>query len=602
MAGLDLASLQRHLDEVMAATADVRGGDTAQYIPELASADPDRFGIALCTVNGEVVGAGETDARFSLQSTCKPFLYAAALAQFGRDAVTQHVGVEPTGEAFNAFVGLEAGRHRPHNPMVNMGAIAIAGMLAGDLLTARADVVALLDRFAGGRATDFDERVFASEQSVGHRNRAIAHLLCEFGVIEVAPAVALTRYLEACSTRTTVRGLAGMSAMLAAGGRIPGSDRRVLPRWVTGDTLSVMSTCGMYDAAGHFAFDVGLPAKSGVSGALMAVVPDRFGIAVFSPRVDGHGTSVRGLQALSLLSARLSLHAFDAENTRTSRPEGAVFPASAHPAAELQDTLTGIVRRRRSYGRRLPAQYAPALAEANVASTAIAVCTTEGVMHVAGEPDLPFSIQAAANPFAYAAALERLGAERVHTLVGVEPSGNRSDAIELELDPVRPFNPLENAGAIAIAALLSADGAHARSAEDALSAFAGAPLRIDERMLAGEVRAGERNRAIAALLRGAGIVQDEDAALDYYFRQCSVTVTASRLARMAAVLAGHGRDPVTGTRVIAERTARDVLSVMYTAGMHNASGEFAVTVGLPAKSGISGCIVAVAPGRMGVAV
>ena len=368
-----------------------------------------------------------------------------------------------------------------------------------------------------------------------------------------------------------------------------------------------MSTCGMYDAAGHFAFDVGLPAKSGVSGALMAVVPDRFGIAVFSPRVDGHGTSVRGLQALSMLSARLSLHAFDADNTRALRPDAAVSSASArrasaHPAAELQDTLTGIVRRRRSYGRRLPAQYAPVLAEANVASTAIAVCTTEGVMHVAGEADLPFSIQATANPFAYAAALERLGAERVHSLVGVEPSGNRSDAIELEVDPVRPFNPLENAGAIAIAALLSADGARAGGAEDALSAFAGAPLRIDERMLAGEVRAGERNRAIAALLRGAGIVRDEDAALDYYFRQCSVTVTASRLARMAAVLAGHGRDPVTGARVIAERTARDVLSVMYTAGMHNASGEFAVTVGMPAKSGISGCIVAVAPGRMGVAV
>jgi len=473
-------------------------------------------------------------------------------------------------------------------------------MLARDVLVTAADIVTMFDGFAGGGAVDFDEHVFASERTTGHRNRAIAHLLRQFGVIEVDAEVALDRYLEACSTRTTVGGLAHLSAMLARGGRRPGSDERVVPRWVTGDTLSVMSTCGMYDAAGHFVFDVGLPAKSGVSGALMAVVPDRFGVAIFSPRVDPHGTSVRGLSALCLLAERLSLHPFEAnESPRPALPYELAVSTSV---AIVERTLTRIVRARRPYGRRRPAQYAARLAQADVASTAIAVCTTAGATYAAGESDLPFSIQAAANPFAYATALERFGPERVHARVGVEPSGNPSDAIRFDTNPVRPFNPLENAGAIAIAGLLAGDTAHSGGAEADLGAFVGAPLSVDERMLAEEILAGERNRAIAALLRSAGIVDDEEAALHRYFRQCSVTVTTSTLARLAAVLASYGVDPVTGARVISARTARDVLSVMYTAGMHDASGEFAVSVGIPAKSGISGCIVAVAPGRMGVAV
>lgn len=591
MPELDLAALQRHIDDVTRETAGVRDGAPAQYIPELASVDPNRFAIAIRTVAGDVVSAGDVDDRFTLQSSCKPFLYATALAHFGRGAVRRRVGVEPTGEAFNAFIGLELGRHRPHNPMVNTGAIAVAGMLAQGPLAARSDVVAMYARFAGGQPVDLDEQVCESERATGHRNRAIAHLLREFGVIEVDPELALDRYLEACSTRTTVIGLATMSALLARGGHDVGSRRHLVPRTVVGDVLAVMSTCGMYDAAGHFAFDVGLPAKSGVSGALTAVVPERFGIAVFSPRIDSHGTSVRGLLALRLLAERLALHPFGA---------GAALP---WPAPGRERVLSGIVRKRRTFGRRArPAPYARPLAGADVGATAVAVCTVAGETAAAGDHALAFSIQAAANPFAYAAAIERLGSERVHTHVGVEPSGNRSDAIRLERDPVRPFNALENAGAIAIADLLSRDAGSARSAEAVLSAFAGEPLALDPEMLDGEYATGERNRAIAALLRAAGIVEDEEAALDRYFRQCSATVTVSQLARMAAVLAGHGRDPVTGARVIAERTARDVLSVMYTAGMHDASGEFAVTVGIPGKSGISGCVVAVAPGRMGIAV
>ncbi|MDA1004302.1 MAG: glutaminase [Chloroflexi bacterium] len=194
MPDLDLASLQRHLDDVMRETADVREGATAQYIPELALAPPDRFAIALCTADGDVVSAGDVDDRFTLQSTCKPFLYATALARFGRGAVGRRVSVEPTGEAFNAFIGLELGRHRPHNPMVNTGAIAVAGMLARGPLAARSDVVALFERYAGGQPVDLDERVCESEHATGHRNRAISHLLRQFGVIEVDPALAFDRY------------------------------------------------------------------------------------------------------------------------------------------------------------------------------------------------------------------------------------------------------------------------------------------------------------------------------------------------------------------------------------------------------------------------
>lgn len=588
-----LAVLQEHLDAVTAETADIHEGRTAQYIPELASVAPDQFGIALCTVDGELLTAGDGDAEFTLQSTCKPFLYAAALAQFGRHGVRQRVGVEPTGEAFDSFIGLEAGRHQPHNPMVNMGAIAVAGMLAGAGLNSSTDVVAMFQRLAGPDLVDYDRAVFASERTTGHRNRAIAHLLRQSGVIEVEAEVALDRYLEACSTRTTIGGLARLAAVLADGGRRPGTRERALPRWVVNDTLAVMSTCGMYDAAGHFAFDIGLPAKSGVSGALIAVVPGRFALATFSPRLDAHGTSVRGFAALRLIAERLDLHPF-------GMAEGPSRRTPSTPA--IQQRLDRIVQQRRSFGRKPPAQYAPELARADVATTAIALCTTAGVTLAAGDTTQAFPIQAAANPFAYAAALEQLGADRIYQHVGIEPSGRHSDAIRLGVNPVRPFNPMENAGAITIAGLLVRSAPENGRVSDALSAFAGSTLHLDEGMLDGEYRAGERNRAIAALLRGAGIVEDEESALDRYFRQCSTTLTVVELARMAAVLAGHGIDPISGDRVISARTARDTLAVMYTTGMHEASGEFAVSVGMPSKSGISGCIVAVAPGRMGVAV
>ncbi|MDA0353374.1 MAG: glutaminase A [Chloroflexi bacterium] len=611
----DLAAL---LCEIADLTRDEDGGALASYIPELANVEADRFAIAICTTDGQLISAGDVDQRFTLQSTCKPFLYGEALARLGRRTVRSHVGVEPTGEEFDSLVRLEAGRHRAHNPMVNTGAIAIAGLLAGSgYLPDRAAVLDLLSAFGGSVAADalaavpaFDGAVYDSELATAFRNRAIAHLLRAFDLIEVPAELALERYFDACSTLVTTPRLAVMAATLAGGGVLPGAigpaarpRGRVLPRRVAADVLAVMSTCGMYDAAGHFAFDLGLPAKSGVSGAIIAVVPDRFGVAVFSPRIDAHGTSVRGQRALALLASRLRLHPFEAPSAVAAAPRSArpTAPLAAPTTSTLRATLRAVHARREHYGRGHVATYAPGLANANPDDLTIAICTVDGRELVVGRGTQRVSLQAVANPFSYAIALELCGQPAVHAAVGVEPSGNTADTIELDPLRARPFNPLENTGAITVAGLLAEAGLDGPALLDRMSAFAGEPLRIDEAMLAAEYRAASRNRAIANLLRAAGVLAETEPALELYLRQCSIAIPVPAVARMAALLAAHGQRP-GGPRLTSEQTARDVLAVMYSAGMHHASGEFAVEVGLPAKSGISGCIAAVVPGRLGIAV
>ncbi len=234
----------------------------------------------------------------------------------------------------------------------------------------------------------------------------------------------------------------------------------------------------------------------------------------------------------------------------------------------------------------------------------MALCGIDGQEAVAGDADVPFTIQAAANPFAYALALDALGIEAVHEKVGVEPTGNPFHAIVLDPRTRRPFNPLGNAGAIAVAGAVPGRdrGESLRRVLDGLARFAGERLQVDLPVFLSEQATGHRNRAIAHLLRHFGVIQDEQAALDLYFQQCSVAVTCRQLARMGAVLASDGVQPRTGERALRSGLARHVLAVMATCGMHEASGRFAFEVGLPAKSGVSGGIVAVAPGRFAAAV
>lgn len=286
-------------------------GRVADYIPELATADPSWFGIAVAGASdGQMFEAGACEQEFTIQSISKPFVFGLALEDHGREAVAQRVGVEPTGDAFNSIIKLDEGSHRPHNPMVNAGAIATAALIKGATQVERLN--RLLDMFGRyiGRRPKVDVAVFASERHTGHRNRAIGHLLLNFGMLPAHVEEVLDLYFQQCSVLVTARDLAMMAATLANGGVNPVTGVRALQGEYVQDLLSVMYTCGMYDSAGQWAYEVGLPAKSGVSGGVITVVPGRMGVAVFSPPLDSHGNSTRGVAVCRDLSQRFGLHCF----------------------------------------------------------------------------------------------------------------------------------------------------------------------------------------------------------------------------------------------------------------------------------------------------
>lgn len=287
----------------------VTDGEVASYIPALAKADPAFFGLSLVTTEGHRYAAGDSGAGFTIQSVSKPFVYALALADSGVERVLARIGTEPTGDAFNA-VTLESGTGRPLNPMVNAGAIEAACLVAGDTPQEKTQrIVDGLSAFAG-RDLTVDSDVYRSEAETGDRNRALAYLMHGAGSLSMSVGDALEVYFAQCSVTVTSDDLAAMAATLATGGVNPHTGNRIVPADVVGPTLSVMATCGMYDAAGTWLFKVGLPAKSGVSGGVLAVLPGQFGLGLWSPPLDRQGNSVRSVRAAQRLSGELGLHMF----------------------------------------------------------------------------------------------------------------------------------------------------------------------------------------------------------------------------------------------------------------------------------------------------
>jgi glutaminase len=288
-----------YLEDLHARLAQDDSGAMADYIPELALADGSSFGIALATVDGAIYEVGDTRLPFTIQSISKPLTFAMALESRG-EMVREQVGVEPTGEPFNG-IDLD-----PLNPLVNAGAI-----LTRSLLGVEPDPSPLQGYGAfAGRELSIDDRVRQSESATAHRNRAIAHLLRGAGRFDGDPNEIVESYIEQCSVLVDCRDLAVISATLAAGGRNPITGQHVASPDTVRDVLSVMATAGMYDAAGDWLYDVGLPAKSGVAGGVIAVLPGRLGIGVFSPPLDARGNSVRGVRVCEELSRSLDLHVF----------------------------------------------------------------------------------------------------------------------------------------------------------------------------------------------------------------------------------------------------------------------------------------------------
>src|SRR5712691_9329379 len=309
--------LGQFLDHCHASFRTDASGAPADYIPELKKVDPDHFGVALTTIDGHIYESGDTTVEFTIQSISKAFVFALALELLGIERVNAAIGVEPSGEAFNS-IRLTAD-NRPFNPMVNAGAIACSGLIHQvDGASAFERIREKLGQFAG-RELAVDDAVHASERATGNRNRAIAWLLRNYSVVQGDVDAVLDTYFRQCAVLVTARDLAVMAATLANRGINPVTGVQVITPHVVARTLSVMTSSGMYDYAGEWIYRVGIPAKSGVGGGILAALPARLGLGSYSPRLDSHGNSVRGIKVCEALSAHYDLHMLNrSDNARNA--------------------------------------------------------------------------------------------------------------------------------------------------------------------------------------------------------------------------------------------------------------------------------------------
>jgi glutaminase len=329
--------------------ASLTEGKVADYIPELAKADPKLFGICIATRDGHLYEVGDTRHKFTIQSISKALSYGLALEDRGEEHVISRIGVEPSGDAFNA-ISLKPGNGAPFNPMINAGAIATCGQVIKRDGQSRIDRIReYLSRCAIGQL-DIDEEVYRSESQTGHRNRAIGWMLRNFEIIEEEPREILETYFQQCSLRVTCADLAVMGATLANQGCNPVTGERAIAHEYVDNVLGVMASCGMYDWSGEWIYRVGLPAKSGVGGGILAVLPGQLGIGVFSPPLDEQGNSVRGIKVCMDLARELSLHMFNP----SAVPQPALRRAYNASQVNSRRRLPALVfKALRSYGDRI---------------------------------------------------------------------------------------------------------------------------------------------------------------------------------------------------------------------------------------------------------
>jgi glutaminase len=309
----DFAALTADISRMYGDLLPVTTGVVADYIPQLRRVDPDQLAIALCTVDGQRFSVGDAQVAFCLQSVSKTVSYCLALDEHGTDAVHRHMGREPSGQSFNELALNPKGL--PHNPMVNAGAIMTTSLIRPEEdIADRFDLVAATwRRLAGGRRPGFNNAVYLSERQTADRNFALGYSMRESGAFRPGTDLLTTLefYFQSCSIELDAEMLATAAASLANAGVCPLTDDPVFSPGAVQSCLSLMSSCGMYDFSGEFAFTIGLPAKSGVSGALMLVIPGLMGIGVWSPRLDEHGNSVRGIEFCRRLVADYNVHVFD---------------------------------------------------------------------------------------------------------------------------------------------------------------------------------------------------------------------------------------------------------------------------------------------------
>ncbi|XP_042074489.1 glutaminase kidney isoform, mitochondrial isoform X3 [Haplochromis burtoni] len=309
----DFQSFTSHIDELYENAKNLTGGQVADYIPQLAKFSPDLWAVSLCTVDGQRHTVGDTKVPFCMQSCVKPLKYAVAVHDHSTEYVHSFIGKEPSGLRFNKLFLNED--DKPHNPMVNAGAIVCTSLIKQSVSNAEKFdyVMNFLKKMAGNEYVGFSNATFQSERESGDRNFAIGYYLKEKKCFPEGTDMTsvLDLYFQLCSIEVTCESASVMAATLANGGICPITGERVLSPEAVRNTLSLMHSCGMYDFSGQFAFHVGLPAKSGVSGGILLVVPNVMGIVCWSPPLDKLGNSVRGIQFCTDLVELFNFHNYD---------------------------------------------------------------------------------------------------------------------------------------------------------------------------------------------------------------------------------------------------------------------------------------------------
>ncbi|WP_053954947.1 glutaminase A [Inediibacterium massiliense] len=287
-------------------------GKVATYIPELAKADQNALGICIFDLECNEFFAGDFKTKFTMQSVSKVIILACALMDKGKEAVFSKVGCEPSADPFNSIIRLETrDSHKPLNPFINAGAIVCTSLVSGDNGIEKFDrVLQMIKTMSDNPNIDINYPVYQSEKRTGNTNRAIAYYLKGANIIERDVEDVLDAYFKLCSIEVTVKDVAKIASVIANGGILPWSSEQFLPKWVCQIVQTIMLTCGLYNASGEFAVNVGTPSKSGVGGCILSVVPKKMGIAVVGPSLDENGNSIGGLKVLEELSKRIHLSIF----------------------------------------------------------------------------------------------------------------------------------------------------------------------------------------------------------------------------------------------------------------------------------------------------
>lgn len=306
-------SFCKEVEAIFDSCRDVDSGHNADYIPELAEADPNSWGLAIVTVDGQVLTLGDATKEFSIQSCGKPLQYSICAEEIGTQKIHEYVGQEPSGVAFNAFT---LNSHKmPHNPFINSGAIMTSSLFNPHMNMSKRfkHLTQKISELAGGLKIGFSQSVYLSEKSVAHRNFALSHFMKAEGGFppDVDILEAVDFYFQLCSCEVDCISLASIAATYANNGKSPLSNKKVLQSSTVKHTLQLMYSCGMYDFSGEWACTIGLPAKSGVSGSIFMVIPNVLGLALLSPRLDNHGNSVRGVEFCTRLVSKFNWNLFD---------------------------------------------------------------------------------------------------------------------------------------------------------------------------------------------------------------------------------------------------------------------------------------------------